>query len=105
MMFIFLFVDGLEVSLCEDSVQKDTEVSCPENKTISLKSIIFGDFPCQDNQNRVICHSNINTFFNVYCLGQNNCTLPIDILSNNSCYRSPRRVKVSFDCSSEYLIM
>ncbi|CAC5410569.1 unnamed protein product [Mytilus coruscus] len=91
--------EGLNVTLCEDSVQKFAKVSCPENKTISRKSIMYGEFPCQDANNRVICYSNINTFFNDNCLGKNNCTLPIDLLSNNSCQRSPKRVKVYFECS------
>ncbi|XP_063444072.1 uncharacterized protein LOC134724769 isoform X2 [Mytilus trossulus] len=92
--------DRLLVTLCEDS--GSAEVSCPENKTIGWKSIVYGDFPCQNAENRAICYSNINTFFNEHCPGQNNCTLPMEILSNNSCQRSPRRVQVNFECSRSW---
>ncbi|CAG2209077.1 unnamed protein product [Mytilus edulis] len=100
--YTIVFVSGetelLDVTLCENS--GNAEVFCPENKTITWKSIVYGEFSCQNADNRAICHSNINTFFNDHCLGQNNCTLPVlDILSNNSCERSPIRVTVSFTCS------
>ncbi|XP_071130338.1 uncharacterized protein [Mytilus edulis] len=42
---------------------------------------------------------NVNAYFNDHCLGKNNCTLPIDILSKNSCQRPPRRLKVLFECN------
>ncbi|CAC5410579.1 unnamed protein product [Mytilus coruscus] len=54
----------------------------------------------EDTSNNNICHSNVETYFNDHCLGHNNCTLPIDILSNNNCKRSPRRLKVDFECST-----
>ncbi|CAC5410581.1 PRSS12 [Mytilus coruscus] len=96
-------IERLIVTLCEDSGQGNAKVSCPENKTISLKSILYGEFPCQDATNRKICHSNINTFFNDHCLEQNNCIIPIDVLSNNSCKRPPRRLKVYFECAHHEL--
>ncbi|XP_071132623.1 uncharacterized protein [Mytilus edulis] len=100
--YTIVFVSGeselLDVTLCENS--GNAEVFCPENKTITWKSILYGEFSCQNADNRAMCHSNINTFFNDHCLGQNNCTLPVlDILSNYSCERSPIRVTVSFTCS------
>lgn len=69
---------------------------------MSLKSIIYGDPPCQNANNNRICHSIIDNYFNDHCLGQNNCTLPVQILSNNSCQPPPRRLKVKFKCDSKY---
>ncbi|XP_076075825.1 uncharacterized protein LOC143046552 [Mytilus galloprovincialis] len=87
-------IEPLDILFCEDSL-----VSCPENKTIGWKSIKFGESPCQDENNRNICHSNIKTYFDDHCLGQNNCTLPINILFENNCQRPSRRLQVNFECS------
>lgn len=97
----FFFVECLNVTLCEDSGQENANISCPENKIISLKSILYGEFPCQNATNRKICYSNINAFFNKHCLGQNNCTLPVNILFHNNCQRASRRLKVQYKCDGE----
>ncbi|XP_076073394.1 uncharacterized protein LOC143045001 [Mytilus galloprovincialis] len=98
---ILLLAEAIEeskITFCENSDQKYQILTCPENNTMSLKSIIYGDPPCQNANNNRICHSIIDNYFNDHCLGQNNCTLPVQILSNNSCQPPPRRLKVKFKC-------
>ncbi|VDI76407.1 Hypothetical predicted protein [Mytilus galloprovincialis] len=98
---ILLLVKAIEpstVTLCENFEQGYKKVTCPENNTISLRSITYGEYPCQDANNNRICHSNIDNYFNDHCAGQNNCTLPVSILSNNSCKPPPRRLQVKIKC-------
>ncbi|CAC5410565.1 unnamed protein product [Mytilus coruscus] len=101
-LFLAKAIEKSKVTLCENSEQRYKNLTCPENNTISWKSIIYGESPCQDANNKRICLLNIDTYFNDHCLGQNNCTLPIDILSNNSCQPPPRRLKVKFKCAIDW---
>ncbi|XP_076073393.1 uncharacterized protein LOC143044999 [Mytilus galloprovincialis] len=95
-------IEPPRVTLCENSEQDYKIITCPENNTISLKSITYGESPCKDANNNRICHSNIDNYFNDHCLGKNNCTLPVGILSNNSCQPPPRRLKVKFKCDIKF---
>ncbi|CAC5410580.1 unnamed protein product [Mytilus coruscus] len=94
---LFVSVETETLKLCENS--KPGLVNCPGDEKISLTKITYGELLCQDESNNNICHSNVKTYFNDHCLGQNNCTLPIEILYNNSCQKPPRRLKVIFECS------
>ncbi|XP_052069299.1 uncharacterized protein LOC127708471 [Mytilus californianus] len=98
-LFLVKAIESLNVLLCENSTQRYQNLTCPENKTISWKWITYGEYPCRDAKNNRICLSNIDTYFNDHCLRQNNCTLPIDILSNKSCQPPPRRLAVKFKCA------
>ncbi|XP_052070958.1 uncharacterized protein LOC127709444 [Mytilus californianus] len=104
--YTVLFVMGktepVNVIFCEDSRDGYEQVSCPENKTIGWKSIKYVESPCQDANNRNICLSNINTYFDDHCLGQNNCTLPFNILFKKNCQRPSRRLEVHFECSGGF---
>ncbi|CAG2219305.1 unnamed protein product [Mytilus edulis] len=95
-------IEPSRVTLCENSEQGYKIITCPENNTISWKSITYGESPCQDANNNRICHSNIDNYFNDHCLGQNNCTLPVGILSNKRCKPPPRRLKVKFKCDIKF---
>ncbi|XP_063446706.1 uncharacterized protein LOC134726234 [Mytilus trossulus] len=99
MLFLAGAIDSFKLTLCEDSGKEYENVICPQNQTITWKSIVYGESSCQDINNRDICLANVNAYFNDHCLGQNSCTLPTDILSKNSCQRPPRRLKVLFECS------
>ncbi|XP_063448864.1 uncharacterized protein LOC134728253 [Mytilus trossulus] len=97
-LFLTKVIEPSRETLCENSEQRFKIISCPENNTFSLKSITYGESPCQDANNNRICHSNIDNYFNEHCLGQNNCTLPVEILSNKNCKPPPRRLQVKFKC-------
>ncbi|XP_063444073.1 uncharacterized protein LOC134724770 [Mytilus trossulus] len=89
--------ESYTLTFCEYST---TElVTCPDDGIISSKKITYGEFPCQDFSNSHTCHSNIDNYFDANCIGQNKCTLPIELSFNNTCQRPPRRLKVYFECS------
>ncbi|XP_063440862.1 uncharacterized protein LOC134721653 isoform X2 [Mytilus trossulus] len=92
----------LQVTLCENYGQRNESVTCPENRTISLKSIVYGESRCKDSDNNLVCHSTLNAYFENHCAGLNNCTLPNDILSNNSCQKPSRHLKVTFECYRDH---
>lgn len=89
------------VTLCDNSEHRYRNLTCPANKAITWNLIRYGEFPCRDTNNKRLCHSNIDTYFNGHCLGKNNCTLPINILYNGGCQRPQRRLEVQYVCSSE----
>ncbi|CAG2256519.1 unnamed protein product [Mytilus edulis] len=75
-------------------------VTCPDDEKISSKKITYGEFPCQDFNNSHTCLSNIDNYFNDNCIGQHNCTLPIELSYNHTCKPLPKRLKVYFECSN-----
>ncbi|VDI08980.1 Hypothetical predicted protein [Mytilus galloprovincialis] len=89
--------ESYKLYFCENS--KPELVTCPDDEIISSKKITYDEFPCQDFSNSHTCHSNIDDYFNANCIGQNNCTLPIELSFSKTCQRPPRRLKVYFECS------
>lgn len=100
----FVFNYFIVERLCEEFERGNATVKCMNDETITLKKITYGDSLCQDTSNSDICHSNITTYFNNHCVGNNTCTLSIETLLNNNCKRPPRRLYVTFTCNCKYFL-
>ncbi|XP_063447758.1 uncharacterized protein LOC134727311 [Mytilus trossulus] len=99
--YTIVFVSGKteRLTLCEYFDRGNATVGCMNDETLILKKITYGDSRCPEDSNRDKCHSNIRTYFNNHCLGNDSCTLSTVTLFDNNCKRPPRRLYVTFTCN------